>query len=71
LRKKYCSNKCRNNQNTKNWLKNPENKDKFLTKKRATYQANKPLTEADKNRERKRLEREEWKNKDFSKKEEN
>jgi hypothetical protein len=67
MRKKYCSEKCRNIKNRSDWYAKPENKNTFLEKKKANYHANKSETEVEKRRKR---ERKKWNNFDFSIKEE-
>lgn len=68
LRRKYCSEKCRNAKNSKVFYANQENREKVLAKKMAAYHASKPATKADKKRESARLGRLAWQEQDFSKK---
>ena len=57
LRMKFCSSKCRNTKNFKEWLSNPDNKEQFLRNKKAEYHIKK-----DSNRFQSRVKKEERKN---------
>lgn len=48
LREKYCSRKCSNRFSQKKWYSKPDNKDKFLQKKKSDYQSQKEELEKEK-----------------------
>jgi hypothetical protein len=57
LRSKYCSRKCSNRLSQTKWISNPDNKNKFLQKKKLGYQAKKAELEKEKQNKKNLIEK--------------